>query len=286
MSYTYLQEGGAEYSAECFSDIAPSVRSRLNRTAETSCSSDNATESCPGSRSGTTCEHSTERPGGGSSISFVPGSPVRTSASPERGRALTGKALGSGLRWSESLAKWDRDTSSWKTHQLSLQGGLVEFSETWPKWGTTVGGVAYRRKTPSGLAEHRQSITSEQESGYSVSVPTPTVNGNYNAKGASKNSGDGLVTALRRMSRVPTPTKCQFKGSSAASLIRKSGKNRTNDRLDHFVMAMDGGPLNPEWTEWLMGWPIGWTDLKPLETDKFRQWLNSHGISCREVLND
>ena len=33
--------------------------------------------------------------------------------------------------------------------------------------------------------------------------------------------------------------------------------------------------LNPPWVEWLMGWPIGWTDLKPLVTDKFRsvqQW--------------
>jgi len=37
--------------------------------------------------------------------------------------------------------------------------------------------------------------------------------------------------------------------------------------------------LNPVWVEWLMGWPLGWTDLKPLETDKFRQWQHSHGIS-------
>jgi hypothetical protein len=35
--------------------------------------------------------------------------------------------------------------------------------------------------------------------------------------------------------------------------------------------------MNPDWTEWLMGWPINWTALKPLETDKFQQWLSSHG---------
>jgi len=29
-----------------------------------------------------------------------------------------------------------------------------------------------------------------------------------------------------------------------------------------------GGALNPMWVEWLMGWPLGWTDLKPLEMDK------------------
>jgi DNA (cytosine-5)-methyltransferase 1 len=29
-----------------------------------------------------------------------------------------------------------------------------------------------------------------------------------------------------------------------------------------------GGQLNPMWVEWLMGWPLGMTDLKPLEMDK------------------
>lgn len=33
-------------------------------------------------------------------------------------------------------------------------------------------------------------------------------------------------------------------------------------------------PMNHEW---LMGWPIGWTDLQPLETGKFHQWLRLHG---------
>jgi hypothetical protein len=40
---------------------------------------------------------------------------------------------------------------------------------------------------------------------------------------------------------------------------------------------LDGGKLNPNWTEWLMGWPIGWTDLKPLETDKSPYVQQQHG---------
>lgn len=28
--------------------------------------------------------------------------------------------------------------------------------------------------------------------------------------------------------------------------------------------------------EWLMGFPIGWTDWRPLETHKFRSWLQQH----------
>ena len=41
--------------------------------------------------------------------------------------------------------------------------------------------------------------------------------------------------------------------------------------------AANGGHLNPTWVEWLMGWPVGWTDLKPLETDKFQLWQQQHG---------
>ena len=32
---------------------------------------------------------------------------------------------------------------------------------------------------------------------------------------------------------------------------------------------LNGGSLNPTWVEWLMGWPLGWTDLEPLATDKY-----------------
>lgn len=75
----------------------------------------------------------------------------------------------------------------------------------------------------------------------------------------------------------PTPVASMSKGSSPASLTRKCGRDRSKDRLDHAVMALDGGHLNPEWVEWLMGWPIGLTDLKPLETARFREWQQQHG---------
>ena len=54
-------------------------------------------------------------------------------------------------------------------------------------------------------------------------------------------------------------------------------KGRVNFVLSNpEITGVTGGQLNPPWVEWLMGWPIGWTDLEPLETDKFRQWLHSH----------
>jgi len=34
-------------------------------------------------------------------------------------------------------------------------------------------------------------------------------------------------------------------------------------------------PLNPSWVEWLMGWPIGWTSLEPMDSHLFRAWLRA-----------
>lgn len=38
-------------------------------------------------------------------------------------------------------------------------------------------------------------------------------------------------------------------------------------------------PINPGFWEEIMGWPIGWTDSRPLEWARFQEWLASHGNS-------
>ena len=59
--------------------------------------------------------------------------------------------------------------------------------------------------------------------------------------------------------------------------IRLSASPLQHARNSAPLNVVAGGSLNPTWVEWLMGWPLGWTDLKPLEMDKFRQWQRSHG---------
>lgn len=34
--------------------------------------------------------------------------------------------------------------------------------------------------------------------------------------------------------------------------------------------------------EWMMGWPIGWTELEPLVTVKYQRWLRSHGACSQD----
>jgi len=43
------------------------------------------------------------------------------------------------------------------------------------------------------------------------------------------------------------------------------------------------GKATPKNQEWMMGWPIGWTDLKPLEMDKFQSaWLRHFNYFQKE----
>ena len=52
---------------------------------------------------------------------------------------------------------------------------------------------------------------------------------------------------------------------------------RQQDCQEMLCRLENTGHLNPEWLEWFMGWPMGWTGLEPLEMDKYQEWLQSHG---------
>jgi len=91
--------------------------------------------------------------------------------------------------------------------------------------------------------------------------PTPTVNGNYNRKGASKTSGNGLATVVKQ---YPTPV-ASGKLSGGSGTDKKIKKpleaGLINEETCRSMIAGNGGKLNPQWVEWLMGFPQGWTDL-------------------------
>ena len=41
------------------------------------------------------------------------------------------------------------------------------------------------------------------------------------------------------------------------------------------AVAMSGGSLSPDWVEWLMGVPIGWTSLEPLSQEDYDEWFQA-----------
>lgn len=229
---TYSPVPAAESSQTSSLDTVPSALSNMLPTPEKSCSLDKQTEAYRDSRSGMMSEPSTVHSGAGASMSSAAGSRAKTSAQPEKEQASTGHEAGSGVKWLASFARYDRDSCSWRTAQLSLIGGSELFSETWPRWGSMRNGVCWAREM---LGRPTKGI----ESGYwRESFPTPCL---------QDSQGAYLVQA-------------------------QNGKFQQRKRL--YLMLADGlSPRrifpNPTAYEALMGWPLGWTELRPLETDRF-----------------
>lgn len=298
MSFIFSQALAAASSQGSCLDIEQSAPSSGSLTLKPSLWHDRTMEPSRLSRFGMTCKPLTENHGAELLTSWLEGFRAKTSALPETARDLTENAAECGTTWPASLAKFDPDTSSWKTAQLSLLGGLEEFSETWPRWGLMRAGECWERQTlahrtsesASGLwqtpvaddaanrANGKWNSRGEPKLSAKVMWPTATVCGNYNRKGASATSGDGLATAVTQRT-YPTATATAHKGWSP-----KHNLADTDDRLDYTVEREAFNPgqqtppmrLNPAWVEWLMGWPIGHTELKPLETGKFREWQQQH----------
>ena len=301
MSWHYLPEVAADYTVACCSDTLPFALLKYCPTTKRSCCSDSATECFLDSPCGTTCERSTVTRGADTLTSSAEASLARTSAQPEKALESTESAADCGEKWRGSFAKYNPATSLWKTAQCSLLADSDEFSETWPQWGLMLNGVAYQQQIPAltisanesgflptpdnetffytpntkgldGGSNSRAALAKRQQM-----WPTPTVCGNYNRKGASKSSGDGLATVV---ARFPTPQASdnRDRGNLSTPAIQRRMEKGKQINLSMSV-STESGRLNPEWVEWLMGWPIGATALSPLGTARFQEWFQQHGAS-------
>jgi len=92
----------------------------------------------------------------------------------------------------------------------------------------------------------------------------------------------GSIGLARTVAMYPTPSANE---DAAGTPNGKMQKMLGNSPLIRGTTPEEwnGGTLNPTFVEWLMGWPLEWTGLKPLETDKFQQWLHLHGESLNEL---
>jgi hypothetical protein len=92
--------------------------------------------------------------------------------------------------------------------------------------------------------------------------PTPTAS---DWKGRGPNSKQqGLPEVVKTRENLwPTPRAAMGEVRNHTSYLRSLDKPQN---LENKVASSDpstiGGKLNPEWVEWLMGFPPGWTDLK------------------------
>lgn len=91
--------------------------------------------------------------------------------------------------------------------------------------------------------------------------PTPTSRcGTGASQAETRQGGPDLQTAVRM---YPTPqARDHFPPHSPEYIAKKKAEGHGMANLNDTV----GGQLNPTWVEWLMGFPLGWTDLSASET--------------------
>ena len=245
MSWLYSQALVEEYSGVTSSDGELSAPLSGNLTQLAYLPPDRMTAFSRLSRFGMTFKPLTAGRGEELLTLYLEDFPVRTSQQQEVETVLTERDPECGAIWRELLARYDPVTSLWKTPQCSLLEDYIEFSETCPKWGLMHDGALYQQQT----AVHP---TEETGSGF---WPTPVAS---DCKGGRSNT---VHYKNQRFVRISQTTGTEF-----------------GAKLSGAYQLMTGNPLPESFSEWLMGWPLGWTDLKPLETDKYQQWRQQHGI--------
>jgi hypothetical protein len=301
MSWLFSQALVVEYLGDTYLDGEQSALSSGNSTQLAYLPQDKMTDFSRLSRFGMMFKPLTESRGEELLMLFQADFHAKTLAQQEKEMDLTENEAECGDTWRAWLAKYDPDTCLWKTPQCSLLEEEPELLATLPKWGMTVNGLLWELQT-------LEPITNETECGLSENWPTPrscsamaatitpesawnqkrnpnleTIVGKrlwptptaHMAKETNAPSEHNRNTpTLTAQVNWPTPrTKGMCGGSGAWDLLNK---NTTVEEARQ-MGAGNGGKLNPTWVEWLMGWPLGWTDLKPLEMDKSLYVQQQHG---------
>lgn len=265
MSWVYLPAPEADCLPPGCLDGGPSALSRSSRTASECSPSDSATDTSSHSRSGMTSARLTDAPGADESTSSAEASPARTSAALGEAQALLALAQAFGLRCSESLARFGLAMSLPKTPRCFALEDLPSCSKGLPAWGILSHGACLELTT---------SVRPTSAIACGLSVPTPTCAGNEASPSMQKWPAHRRLAAM-----LPTPTtRAAYKSADFERpcdrrlevLIGVSPNQAARGAIGGVFIAL---------REWMMGWPLGWSASEPLATDRFRQWLRSHGVS-------
>jgi hypothetical protein len=293
MSWLFSQALGEAFLGENFLDGEQSAPLNGNPIQQAYCAPDKMTDFSRLSRFGMTFKPLTENLGEELLMSYLAVFHAKTSARQEKAQELTESDQECGEKWLASFVKYDPDSSLWRTHQCSLLGDLEPFLETWPQWGLMRDGECWEQRTleqtirgtESGLSEklptpcagdHKSKPTSaswKAKGAINFSLANPEIQAKWAtptahmAKETNAPSEHNRNTpTLTAQVNWPTPrTKGMCGGSGAWAQL----KAKTTIEEARAMGAGNGGKLNPTWVEWLMGWPLEWTDLKPLETGRF-----------------
>ncbi len=173
---------------------------------------------------------------------------VKTLAQPGKARGFPKEhEADCGIKWQGLLVRSDQDLFSSKIVLCSESEDSTKFCEALPKWGMMQDGELYPLKTPELFI---------------------------------RDKGFGFL---------PTPVRSDYKKVTRNFQYFQRRFKKAWDL--NVVLVMIGlqaartglfGRYNAETSEVMMGWPIGWTELKQSATAKFQLWRQQHGESLEE----
>ena len=194
-------------------------------------------------RFGMMCEPLTAQHGADVLTWYLEGFHVRTYLAQEKARESTENDLDFGQKWRGLLAKYDHNTHLLKIPQCLLFEDLNKSLQIWPAWGLMQNGECLEVMKSGDIAYGND---------YGL-LPAPQ-------------KADGM----------------SFYATTKESAEKRINRGISQEMIIHAVgliayKHLNKWHANPRFYQALMDWPIGWTSLVPLETDKMQDWQQQHG---------
>ena len=216
---------------------------------------------------------------------YLAGFPAKTLAQQEKAQELTESDQECGDTWRGWLAKYDQDSCSWRTAQCSFLEDLNECLETLPRSGMTRNGLLWElpmleqtiRETEFGLSPDGETTfhtpnCSGLDGGSNSRKALKKKQMEWTPKRKSGQPAQYTINQAVRDKMYPTPT-CH----NAKECASPSEYNRNTPTLATHA----GGKLNPDWVEWLMNWPIKWSDLNGFDKQEFQRWQEASATAVQ-----
>ena len=192
---------------------------------------------------------------------FAVDSPAKTSAQ-QANRPASMKAQGRVFFTNscESFAWFSQDSSSWKTSQRSLLTDWTPFLGSWPRQGLMRNGHVFQQVLwePAISATDGGSLlgTPRAVLGRSSRIDCPS----HLQAANDPNSKRAGFLEIQIAKTLPTPMARDYKGGQGKGFLERGYGENLSDAL---IQTGKGIYLTPSFVEEMMGYPIGWTELKP-----------------------
>ena len=139
--------------------------------------------------------------------------------------------------------------------------GLATWAAQFPTPTSTPYGTRNNGHRPDGSPYRTAGAPSLDTMARRSMWPTPlATDGSHGGPNQAGGKGDLRLSSAVARSMWPTPTVQDANNNGAPSQAERNTPP---------LNAVAGGPLNPTWVEWLMGWPLGWTVCDASATGRY-----------------